>query len=226
MDTLFKTIRQVILVQAQDWNTIHGMLSFYERKEMDLPWKELHRFPVVLGKNGMAWGRGLYEDTYPCNKCEGDMKSPAGVFTLGKGFGNWTPNPIQWPFLEITPSLEAIDDPKSLYYNHIVNRERCKKIDWNSSEKMAEEPLYELGLVINHNLPNPLMNAGSAIFMHLWRSENEGTAGCTAMSKENMLALLKSLKPEFNPLLIQLPKESFHAFLDSIDGTLQLDKKE
>ena len=66
--------------------------------------------------------------------------------------------------------------------------------------------LYKYGIVVNHN-PNQKPQAGSCIFMHIQSSTGKGTAGCTAMSENKIVKVLKWLKREGKPLLLQLPKE-------------------
>lgn len=65
---------------------------------------------------------------------------------------------------------------------------------------------YKYGIVVNHN-PNQIENAGSCIFMHIRSGNGKGTAGCTAMSEDKIITILKWLKREDKPLLLQLPKE-------------------
>ena len=43
--------------------------------------------------------------------------------------------------------------------------------------------------------------AGSAIFMHIWRSDHEGTAGCIAMSEKHLLQVLHWLDKKQNPYI-------------------------
>ena len=70
---------------------------------------------------------------------------------------------------------------------------------------MGTEPLYEIGLVVNHNFPQPIPAKGSAIFFHIWRNCSSGTAGCTAMSYDNLERIIYWLDKVKNPVLIQLP---------------------
>ncbi|MBI3236233.1 MAG: hypothetical protein HYZ48_00760 [Chlamydiales bacterium] len=65
-------------------------------------------------------------------------------------------------------------------------------------------------LVVHHNFPEPQTDAGSAIFLHIWRHNNLGTAGCTAMSREHLNLLLSWLEKDKNPVLIQLPISEYN----------------
>ncbi len=92
-------------------------------------------------------------------------------------------------YIQIDDTTEAVDDPLSEHYNRIINRSKVN-CDWQSSEKMAEIPLYKLGFVVKHNYLNPHPEGGSAIFFHLGRHGKSGTAGCTAMEYENLNRVL------------------------------------
>jgi L,D-peptidoglycan transpeptidase YkuD (ErfK/YbiS/YcfS/YnhG family) len=70
-----------------------------------------------------------------------------------------------------------------------------------------DDELYEFGIVVRHNMNTVMNGKGSAIFVHVWRDSDQPTAGCTAMSKTNMLKVLRWLDPSKNPILIQVPEE-------------------
>jgi len=200
---------QLLVVTTQSWSEQQGELVLYERENADSAWTVIEvPMPVVLGKNGLAWGVGLHpRDAGTACKKEGDGKSPAGVFSIGTAFG-FAPSSemrhLKVEYLPLHGLIEAVDDPLSLYYNCIVDRREVIP-DWHSSEKMSEESLYALGLNVHHNFPNPQANGGSAIFLHIWRAQNSGTAGCTALSLENLNCVLSWLDRVKNPVLVQLP---------------------
>ncbi len=191
---------QLLVVITPSWNAVQGTLCSYERATQNQPWTQAGiPLPVVVGQAGMVWAH---------QKKEGDCKTPAGIFALGPTFGRGAPPP-KMDYLRLTLSIEAVDDPKSRYYNQIVNRDSIAEPDWQSSEKMGEIELYEIGIVIQHNWPNPIPSAGSAIFMHLWRNYKIGTAGCIAMSWDNLKGLLNWLDKEQQPKIVQLPRETY-----------------
>lgn len=205
--------QQLLVVTTQGWSEKQGKLVLYERAEAS-EWIPVQApIPVVIGKNGLIWGIGLHpmkaEVSY---KKEGDGKSPAGIFSLGTAFG-FAPNSemrqLKLNYLPLHEFIEAVDDPLSRYYNCIVDRREVIP-DWHSSEKMGEEPLYAIGLVVNYNFPNPKANAGSAIFLHIWRNESSGTAGCTAMNQKDLNHILFWLDQSKNPALVQLPIQEYH----------------
>ncbi len=198
---------QKIVVTTADWDAVTGRLHCFQRASTQTPWQIcLGPFEVVVGQKGLAWGRGLHRNltTAPLKR-EGDGKGPAGIFPLRACFGRQPARQLKMDYLELTPTLEAVDDPSSSYYNQIVDRALIHQPDWRSAEIMAEVDLYEWGVVIDHNYPNPIPGAGSAIFMHAWRNNREGTGGCTAMAPDQMIQICHWLDKTKHPILIQVP---------------------
>jgi L,D-peptidoglycan transpeptidase YkuD (ErfK/YbiS/YcfS/YnhG family) len=208
-------VLQLLVVVSSDWDAVEGTLYRYQRTSEAHQWN-IYGSPITiaLGKNGMAWGRGLHDlgDQQGLHKQEGDGRSPAGCFSVGPAFGDLSHQPLanNIPFLLITEDLECIDDPDSHYYNQFVYRHTVKDQDWITSEKMIEiGPLYALGLVIQHN-HNPIQSGmGSAIFMHIWRGKGMGTAGCTVMEENNLVDIVSWLDSRQRPCLVQLPLEEY-----------------
>lgn len=193
---------QLITVTTKEWNSIQGVLQRYERSQIKDSWKKKgDPIEVVMGKNGLAFENG---------KREGDGKSPSGIFSLGTGFG-YSPFPeAKIKYLKSLPSHECVDDVKSIHYNQIIDRKTVKAPDWKSSEQMKRgDDLYKLGIVVNHNTKDPVPSGGSCIFLHIWRNDATGTAGCTAMKEKNMKELLSWVDESKNPLLVQLPEEDY-----------------
>jgi D-alanyl-D-alanine dipeptidase len=208
--------RQLVLVTTADWEAVRGRVQYYKRAEANLPWQAAgDEAPVVVGRNGMAWGYGLHapqRDAGPI-KTEGDGKAPAGIFRLGHAFG-YTPadqvGVIKFPYLQLTSAIECVDDARSVYYNQIVNRLQITAVDWNSSEQMARrDERYRWGVTIAHNADPPVPKAGSCIFLHIWESALSGTSGCTAMEAARIEELIGWLDPSASPLLAQLPESEF-----------------
>lgn len=207
---------QLLVVTASDWNNKQGNLQLFERADNHSKWHLVGQsIPVMLGEKGLAWGIGLHPNVNEKPfKVEGDQKSPAGIFSLGTAFGFASQvemNHLKMDYIQLNLFTEAVDDPQSQYYNCIVNNQTVIK-DWNSSEKMGEEPLYAIGWVINHNFPHPQLGFGSAIFFHIWRNDQSGTAGCTAASKEELSSILLWMDKRKNPVLIQLPQGEYDRF--------------
>lgn len=204
-----KDCEQAVSVTVPSWSSNTGSLQRWERANSEAAWLKIGEpATVCVGKNGLGWGLGLHgtPSSEGPRKKEGDLKAPAGVFSLTAAFGAGDRAVGKLPWQKVTSTLEAVDDPASRFYNQIVDRKQVEKPDWRSSEKMATIPVYALGVVVAHN-PKNLAGAGSCIFIHLWKGEGSGTAGCTALREADMLALARWLDPAKKPVLIQGPAE-------------------
>jgi zinc D-Ala-D-Ala dipeptidase len=206
-----KTCRQIILVTTDSWSSPNGTMWKFERAMLDSSWQRRgSTTPVVVGRAGLAWGRGLINTTNlpgPTKK-EGDDKAPAGIFRLGKVFGS--KRETKMPFVVLSEDLVAVDDPRSRYYNRLVNESKIDKPDWKHAERLFGVDVYTRGVVVEHNVP-PKPNAGSCIFLHTWKTPLTSTSGCTAMSEKNLVDLIRWLDPTKQPLLIQVPRPVYNA---------------
>lgn len=221
---------QMIVVTTSDWNAVEGRLQRYDRGTPRETWRPVgNSIPVVVGKSGLGWGIGVVATDNPNVrvasdpvKQEGDGRAPAGVFALGTAFG-YAPHLLpgsKMPYLQLTPSTECIDDVGSKHYNRVVERSAAAP-DWNSSEHMRSAgESYRWGIVVNHNgtVSNanahpPVPGGGSCIFLHIWKSSEQGTVGCTAMSQIELETLLTWLDPKRKPLLVQLPVQEYSALI-------------
>ncbi len=211
-------VLQLLVVVSSDWDAMEGTLYRYERSPSSaLQWElSVPPIAVTLGKEGMAWGRGLLDlsDEVGLVKKEGDGRAPAGLFALGTAFGDASHRRYaqRMPYLPITADLEYVDDPNSVYYNQFVTARSAKRRDWTSSEKMEEiGSIYALGLVVRHNLDPIEVGMGSAIFMHIWRGKGRPTAGCTAMDERDLNEIVSWLDIESRPCLVQLPLDEYRS---------------
>jgi L,D-peptidoglycan transpeptidase YkuD (ErfK/YbiS/YcfS/YnhG family) len=213
--------RQCLVVTSRDWNARTGVLRAFERKSSGAAWQPKgDAIPVVLGKKGLAWGRGLVGFNSALVKVEGDNKAPAGIFRLGPAFGYAPKSGARWiklAYVPLTKRTEGVDDPRSRYYNRLVERSKVAKVDWQSSEQMLRpDVLYKWGIFVAHN-PARIPAAGSCIFMHIWKDSHSATAGCTAMPEPNLVALLRWLDPAARPVLIQMPQTELAALRSKLD---------
>lgn len=212
---LFGDSTQLIVVTTPDWDATKGVLTVHERKNgsRNAAWIAIgDAIPVVVGRTGLAWGDGLslpLRHDGPTKK-EGDGKAPAGLFALTSLFGYAAqPSFAHMPYITATPTVECVDDIASPHYNTIVDTQDIPKT-WISSENMLRrDDLYREGVVVAHNSNPPLSGRGSCIFLHLWSGPDSTTAGCTAMSGENLARLTRWLDADRHPLLLQLPQSQF-----------------
>lgn len=201
--------KQLIVVTTDGWNKINGIMNAYELKENK--WVlVLKDIPIVTGRSGLAWGKGLH---YPYLnkgklKKEGDGNAPAGIFYLSGLFG-YENISSRMNSLKVDKKTFCVDDTRSAYYNKIVNTDTVKK-DWKSAETMRmKSDAYKYGIFVDYNVNPVEAGKGSCIFMHIWSSSTSPTAGCTAMTEANILKLIAFLDKKKNPVLLQVPKSEY-----------------
>jgi L,D-peptidoglycan transpeptidase YkuD (ErfK/YbiS/YcfS/YnhG family) len=208
--------RQVIIVKTPSWDAVEGTVRAYERADLESPWEPVGtEAAIALGAKGLAWGRGVHGEALGEGpvKTEGDMRSPAGVFTLGAVFGlapRESADRFAMPYIPLDSTIECIDDPSSRYYNLIVDRRNAAELDWKSSEHMqrvGED--YAWGVVVEHNRDPRVAGKGSCIFLHIWSGPAQGTEGCTSLDEGRLLDILEWLRPAAVPMLVQLPEAEY-----------------
>ncbi len=165
---------QIIDVQAFG---SRGILTLYNKsgnhftKQMSVS--------CYIGKNGIS-----------SNKVEGDMKTPAGVFTIGQAFGTASASGCARSYLEVNSDYYWVDDSTSKYYNQLVDAGKTG-IAWKSAEHLIDYPsAYKYAIAINYNT-ECVPYKGSAVFLHC--STGSATAGCVAVNEADMLKILQSL---------------------------------
>lgn len=205
---------QLVVVVTEGWDAHQGHLQAYARTATG--WAPSGPgFAVAIGRNGSAWGIGLASGEGGPRKREGDGRSPAGVFAIGKAFGYAPRIDSAMPYRQMQADSWCIDVPGSPYYNRIVDaREVGADAVQDSTEAMRldlhhdGDRRYREGFVIAHN-PGNVSQAGSCIFAHLWRTPGETTAGCTAMEPADMQRLLRWLRPQAHPQFVLLPRAEY-----------------
>ena len=125
-------------------------------------------------------------------KKEGDLTTPRGVFKLGPVYyrNDRVPKPVtKLKCYKIKKNMGWCNDVNSKYYNRkIIIKKKIKH------EKMFRKDYkYDYVILINYNYQNPIINKGSAIFLHL-TNNYKPTLGCIALKKKDLLILLKIVK--------------------------------
>jgi len=211
----WSTAQQLVLVVTPDWNSNRGVLRMYARGTAE--WHSAGAsVPVVIGRNGAAWGVGLHPpQTDGPIKREGDGRSPAGVFAIGTAFGYAPSENLALPYRGLAADDYCIDVVDSPLYNRIVAaREVGAAAVAGATEPMRRDihvdgdDAYKLGFVIEHN-PRGIPGAGSCIFAHLWKSPDSATSGCTAMAEAALRELLHWLQPQSHPVFVLLPQSEY-----------------
>ena len=205
---LLQASEQIILIVSEDMQNFHAKMECFEDGK-----KLFETIDVNLGANGLGWGLGIHKLTHKKGdplKYEGDKKAPAGVFELSAIFGYEKGDHFKLPYHQATKDLLCVDDSSSKHYNTLVSHPRDMPKSYELMRR--EDHQYELGVVIAHNT-QAIKQRGSCIFMHVYKSKDAPTAGCSAMSKEDIQKVVSWLDGKKEPLLIQIPKSSSQEIL-------------
>lgn len=204
---------QMIVTIADGWNFSTGKLQCYDRTRSG--WKPAFAKPidVLLGRNGMAWGRGVRgQSEEGKRKREGDGRAPAGVFKIGKIYTDDAklPKGVKYPYRTITKWDAWVDDPNLAEYNRHVVVDPNNVPSWFEKQKMRHGDFaYRWLIELRHNADPPKPGAGSAIFFHTRRGPTCKTAGCTTMSVADLTRVMRWLKAAKNPQYTLLPKSEY-----------------
>ena len=137
----------------------------------------------ALGKNGI----GIL-------KREGDGKTPLAFMEILFGFyrsDRWPVMCRQPWMLPVKQNLGWCDAPDNQNYNRAILR------PYRASHETLtrDDGLYDCVIVLNWNMKPRARNRGSAIFMHIARQGYKPTEGCIAVSRTDMMRLVRVLKP-------------------------------
>ena len=140
------------------------------------------KFKCCIGKNGLTR-----------KKKEGDKKTPKGIFEIGNLYfrkdRKEKPSTLL-KCIEIKKNMSWCDDikfPKK--YNKLIKIEKNIK-----HEKLKrKDNKYDLLIPIKYNFKNPIIGAGSCIFIHLTKNFKP-TAGCIALKEKDFLIMIKLIK--------------------------------
>ncbi|MDO5124396.1 MAG: hypothetical protein Q4D44_07025 [Eubacteriales bacterium] len=165
-------------------------IMFFEKKDNE--WKFAHRMSTVtgyVGENGVA-----------DQVSEGELKTPAGIFSLGIGFGIMDDPGTKLDYIKVTEQSYWIDDPESAYYNQLV--EGTENKDWNSAEQISlYSPEYNYAVFIEYNTDPVVKGAGSAFFLREGRGV---TRGSVAIPHDSMIDALCWLDKDLSPHIMIL----------------------
>jgi L,D-peptidoglycan transpeptidase YkuD (ErfK/YbiS/YcfS/YnhG family) len=140
--------------------------------------------PVALGRGGIR-----------ANKREGDGGTPKGTFRPRQVWWRADRHPRPATFLPVRaigPEDAWCEDPSDRHYNQHVTLAAKQSGD----RLRRDDHLYDFIIEIDHNTHPRIAGRGSAVFLHLARTDFSPTAGCVSMTRSAMLRLLKRLGPE------------------------------
>jgi L,D-peptidoglycan transpeptidase YkuD (ErfK/YbiS/YcfS/YnhG family) len=208
------SVRQLVVAVAPDGNSSTGRLQWFNRVGRD--WQAASPiYPVLFGKNGLAWGRGLHpaEPRGP-QKVEKDKRAPAGVFAIGTiyTYDRALPEGADYPFHTITERDAWIDDPTLPEYNRHVVIDPANPPPWFASQRMRlNDPPHRWLIEIRHNADPPVAGAGSAIFFHIQRGPGRASAGCTVMPEPTIRRLIGWLRASAQPRYVLLTADEYRS---------------
>jgi L,D-peptidoglycan transpeptidase YkuD (ErfK/YbiS/YcfS/YnhG family) len=138
-----------------------------------------HKIKCSIGKKGIT-----------SKKIEGDQKTPRGTFRFNSIFYRKDRiskiNSTLKKYI-IKKDMGWCDDIESASYNKRI------RFPFNfSAEKLwLKKNIYDVIIVINYNQKPIVKNKGSAIFLHIASKKYKYTKGCLAITKKDMLFLVK-----------------------------------
>jgi L,D-transpeptidase-like protein len=197
--------QQIILVVSPDFNSSKAKLSCYEDNK-----KVFNTIDVNLGSKGLGWGLGeliLKQKKDEPTKKEGDKKAPAGIFKLTSTFGYAKKERFNLNYIYLSKDFICVDDSNSKDYNKITLMPKKRPSSFEQMKR--DDNQYKLGVVVLHN-KEQIKQAGSCIFLHVQKSKDASTAGCTSMNIDDMRKINSWLDGNKNPILIQVPKSSLN----------------
>ena len=135
-----------------------------------------------IGKRGIGY-----------KKKEGDLITPKGRYRIK--YILYRKNKVKRiqtkiKKIIIKKNMAWCDDPNSKRYNKLI-----KLPSSFSYEKLyRNDNVYDIILVLNYNMKPIIKHKGSAIFIHVSKSNYKKTEGCVALKKTHLLKILKQLK--------------------------------
>lgn len=170
------TVTTVIFVQYIGGSDARVLL-YKKDKDNSNAWTLLLQCDGYVGKNGIS-----------SNKHEGDGTTPSGDFGVIEALGIKKNPASNIPYCVITEDLYCSSEQDETY-NTIVSRKDVKG-ELNNSEHLFDySPQYNYLLFLDFN-KECVYGKGSAIFFHC-AGPNPYTAGCVAVSEENMKRILQ-----------------------------------
>jgi L,D-peptidoglycan transpeptidase YkuD (ErfK/YbiS/YcfS/YnhG family) len=206
--------RQMIVCLAPERSSSEGTLQLFQRDSAGNWQADGKSWPVLFGRGGLAWGRGVNPPQPGPQKTSNDRRNPAGLFKIGfvLGYAPALPSGAKgWPYHQVTDRDAWIDDPALPDYNHLYTLAPGAPFPpwWEKEHLHLGDFAYEWMVLIEHNYDQPDPNAGNEIFFHVRRGEHYRTAGCTTMSRPDLEKLIRWLQPGSNAMLAELTRADY-----------------
>ena len=213
---LMRTTSRLIVVTVPTLTSPLGTLRLFERRQSDAGWSVVGAAEAVtLGSRGVAWGRAfryLAANDEPI-KVEGDKRSPAGIYAIGRPFG-FAQSQLAG-YLRLQPDSVCVEDPSSAAYNTITSEKTLGPV---GAQHMGAITRFRHGLMIDY--PTDAANrAGSCIFIHIQKTDpTSGTAGCLNLP-ENRVAALQKFANKHPTVLALIPESALGRLGECLPST-------
>ncbi len=139
--------------------------------------------------------------TAPGEKREGDGRTPSGIFRLGLAFGRPASLKTGLHYRQATDDDYWVDDPASPRYNQWVRGTAGGAIlGEDATEQRALRRWYR-GRV-QHRTDRVRAAAARSSFTSGSDEGKKATAGCVALRRDNLIALLRWLDAKANPVVV------------------------
>jgi L,D-peptidoglycan transpeptidase YkuD (ErfK/YbiS/YcfS/YnhG family) len=142
-------------------------------------------YRCALGRGGIV-----------ADKVEGDGGTPVGTYPLR--YVLYRPDRLPeppatgLPVEALTPDRGWCDEPAHPDYNRPVTL----PFTASHEELWREDGVYDVIVVLGYNDDPPRPGKGSAIFMHVARSDFAPTEGCVALALPDLLNVLEACTPD------------------------------
>ncbi len=192
-----ETAGQVLLVKEEGF-LFWTSPGIYALEKQNGAWKEVFEpMPAVIGRNGFA---------PPGEKREGDGRTPSGLYRMGTAFGYAASVATRMPYRQALADDLWVDDARAPDYNRWVKHQDTKAASYERMKR--DDDQYKYGLVIEYNTTPVIPGHGSAIFLHVWKKPGWPTAGCIAVSEDDLLKILGWLNPARAPIILINPDKN------------------
>lgn len=150
--------------------------------------------PNALEWNGRRIACAIGRSGVRNDKVEGDGATPSGCFPLRRVLyrpDRLAPPRTALPVAALNPHDGWCDDSSDALYNQQIRQPYAASFEmlWRTDE------VYDVIVVLGHNDSPAVPGRGSAIFMHVATKDYGPTAGCIALSRPDLLAVLEDCDP-------------------------------
>jgi L,D-peptidoglycan transpeptidase YkuD (ErfK/YbiS/YcfS/YnhG family) len=200
--------RRLVFVTADTLASTTATVERFERVAPNASW-QVSGGPAtaLIGHRGIAWAyafRSLARRGEPV-KFEGDKRTPAGFYKIGRSFG-FAPSD-RAGYMRIIDGMTCVNEPASPAYNTITWRATIGP--QVRGENMWRVPDYRRGLLIDYPSDRKA-RGGSCIFVHLQLPGKTGTSGCVALPEPQLIAVQDHVSD--GAVIAILPRQALNRF--------------